>query len=126
MKKIIIALIILAAILAAGILDHKHIDRVFDEFDERLYAIDTALKAGNEDEAEALTNDLVDWWDKKRLYVEIFAYSPDTRSISVTLGEIKGSLIADDVENAQSKVTSTLELVKNVHNMLDFNLSDIL
>lgn len=43
MKKVIVALVILAVIITAGVLEHRHIDKTFNTLDEKLYAIENEL-----------------------------------------------------------------------------------
>ena len=47
-------------------------------------------------------------------------------AFSVALGEQKGSLECGDYNNALSKCVSLFEMSKNLHNVLDFNIEDII
>lgn len=125
MKKIVVALVIFAVILTLGILENMYIDKVFDQLDKRLFEIENALH--NEDEiALALTKDLSLWWENKRKSVELFTFSPDIRAFSVALAEQEGSLECGDFVNAMSKCQSLISLSHNMHQILDFNIEDII
>jgi hypothetical protein len=125
MSRVITAFVLLAIMVTAGILEHINVDNTFDEMKFRAEEIDELIKEGDIEAALQKCAETAKWWDSKRDLIEAFSYSPDTRLLSVTIGEIEGSLIADDLKNAQSKVTSLLYLIDNVHNVLDFNFQDI-
>ena len=125
MKKVIVALLMLALLITAGILEHNYIEKTFSELDEKLLKIEDAIHAEDE-EALTLTNELTDWWAKKRKVMELFTFSPDLRGFSVALAEQQGSLECKDYDNALSKCQSLLAMSKNLHDVLDFNIADII
>ncbi len=125
MKKVVIALVVLAVILTAGILESFYIDDVFDELDSRLNALEQAIHDENDISLD-LTRDLETWWESKRKYMELFTFSPDMRAFSVAVAEIEGSLEADDYQNAMSKCQSLITMSRNMHLILDFNVEDII
>lgn len=125
MKKVVIALVVLAVILTAGILESFYIDDVFDELDARLNALEQAIHDENDISLD-LTRDLETWWESKRKYMELFTFSPDMRAFSVAVAEIEGSLEADDYQNAMSKCQSLITMSRNMHLILDFNVEDII
>lgn len=103
MKKIILIVVLLIIILGAGITEHICINKTFEEFNERLDAIDAFIDGENAAAALEKTVELQKWWDKKRQYIESVSYTPDIRSVNVIIGEIEGSLATDDLKNAESK-----------------------
>ncbi|MBQ3755442.1 MAG: DUF4363 family protein [Clostridia bacterium] len=125
MKKVVVAIIILAAIIVAGILEAVYIDNIFGELNGDLDAITEQVKNNDEKSLESI-NALIEWWEKKRSYIELFAYSPDLRSFSIALAEAKGSIECGDFENALSKCESLKTMAANIHKVLDFNGLDII
>jgi hypothetical protein len=125
MKKVIVALLMLTLIVTAGILEHNYIEKTFTELDKKLNAIIYEINFES-DNALTLTNELVEWWEKKRKVMELFTFSPDLRAFSVALAEQKGSLECGDFNNALSKCVSLLSISKNLHDVLDFNVQDII
>lgn len=125
MKKVIIALLMLTIIITAGVLEHNYIEKTYSELDEKLNEIIGEIKLES-DKALTLTNDLVEWWEQKRRVMELFTFSPDLRAFSVALAEQKGSLECGDYNNALSKCISLLSISKNLHDVLDFNVQDII
>ena len=125
MKKVIVAIVILAVILTAGILENVYIDRLFDKLDNRLASLEELIIAQDDSALESVES-LQKWWEGQRKYAELFVYSPDIRAFSVALGETQGSLECDDYDNALSKVRSLQIMSRNIHNILDFNASDII
>ncbi len=125
MRKIIVALVILSFIVTIGVLEHVFIDNTFDQLDKRLYQIEEAIHVES-DNALTLTKDLTTWWNEKRKYMELFTFSPDIRAFSVALAEQEGSLECGDFNNAMSKCQSLLSMSRNLHQILDFNIEDII
>ena len=125
MKRLTIAAAMLALILSAGIYDHHRTHEIFSRFESLVEAVDFAVDSGDAKTALARTDEMLAWWEKQKVYIDTFTYSPDTRTVSVTIGEIKGSLQADDFQNAKSKTQSLLILIKNVQSTVDFDFKDI-
>ncbi len=125
MKKVIIAIVILAIILTAGILENVYVDKVFSNLDGRLAQLESSIIAQNE-AALSQASELQSWWENERKYAELFVYSPDIRAFSVAVGETVGSLECNDYDNALSKIRSLQIMSRNIHNILDFNLADII
>lgn len=125
MKKVVVAIVILAAIITAGILENFYVTNVFESVDDRLNGA-IELVANESDSALDSVRDIGEWWDKKREYLELFTYSPDLRAFSVALAEAEGSLECGDFQNARSKLRSLLVMSNNLKRILDFNLTDII
>ena len=65
MKRLVAALVILAAIIGAGIAEAVYVDGIFGELEERIAALESAIKNPSDaavDEVGALTA----WWENKR------------------------------------------------------------
>lgn len=125
MKRFVIALVILAAIITAGVLETVYIERTFDELDARINALESAIKSPSDDALDEVKT-LTDWWEKKRAAMELFTWSPDIRAFSVALAETEGSLECGDDKNALSKCQSLLTMSHNLRELLDFSPSDII
>lgn len=125
MKRFVLALVILAVIVAAGVTETVFIDKVFGELNDRLSALEVAIKSPEDDALDEVA-ELTDWWEKKRKGMEMFTYSPDMRAFSVALAETEGSLECGDDMNALSKCQSLITMANNIHCVLDFNVADII
>lgn len=125
MKKVILAIVILAVIVTAGILENVYIDKVFGGLDARLADLEKLIIEQDEGALSEM-EDLMSWWEDRRKYAELFVYSPDIRALSVALGETQGSLECGDYDNALSKVRSLQIMSRNIHDILDFNFADII
>lgn len=125
MKKVVLAIVILAVILTAGILENVYVDKVFHNLDSRLGELEKLIVAKDEGALDE-TDELITWWEERRKYAELFVYSPDIRALSVALGETQGSLECGDFDNALSKIRSLQVMSHNIHDILDFNIADII
>ncbi len=125
MKKVVLAIVILIIIVTGGILEDFYIHKTFSALDEKLTSLENSIINQSEDCLDK-TNEIFEWWEKKRMYMELFAYSPDVRSFSVALAETQGSLECADYQNALSKCRSLIVMADNIKRLLDFNAEDII
>lgn len=125
MKKVVLAIVILIIIVTGGILEDFYIHKTFSALDEKLTSLENSIINQSEDCLDK-TNEISEWWKKKRMYMELFAYSPDVRSFSVALAETQGSLECEDYQNALSKCRSLIVMADNIKRLLDFNAEDII
>ncbi len=125
MKKVVLAIVILIIIVTGGILEDFYIHKTFSALDEKLTSLENSIINKSEDCLDK-TNEIFEWWEKKRMYMELFAYSPDVRSFSVALAETQGSLECEDYQNALSKCRSLIVMADNIKRLLDFNAEDII
>ena len=125
MKKVVLAIVILIIIVTGGILEDFYIHKTFSALDEKLTSLENSIINQSEDCLDK-TNEIFEWWEKKRMYMELFAYSPDVRSFSVALAETQGSLECEDYQNALSKCRSLIVMADNNKRLLDFNAEDII
>ncbi len=125
MKRVVFAVIVLVLIITGGVLENYYINRTFDKLDEDLKDLEQSITMQSNDALIKL-QDLSQWWEKRRMYIELFAYSPDVRAFSVALGETEGSLRCGDYQNALSKCHSLIVMGKNIRQLLDFNAEDII
>ena len=125
MKKVVLAIVILIIIVTGGILEDFYIHKTFSALDEKLTSLENSIINQSED-CLSKTNEIFEWWEKKRMYMELFAYSPDVRSFSVALAETQGSLECEDYQNALSKCRSLIVMADNIKRLLDFNAEDII
>lgn len=125
MKKVIIALVILAVIIVGGVLENHYVDKLFDTLNAKLDNLQTLIEDENETAFDYVC-ELQNWWEHERNLAELFLYQPDIRAFSVALGETKGSIECGDFQNALSKVASLKVMSDNIHDILDFNIKDII
>ena len=125
MKKVVLAIVILIIIVTGGVLEDFYIHKTFSALDEKLTSLENSIINQSED-CLSKTNEIFEWWEKKRMYMELFAYSPDVRSFSVALAETQGSLECEDYQNALSKCRSLIVMADNIKRLLDFNAEDII
>lgn len=125
MKKVVLAIVILIIIVTGGILEDFYIHKTFSALDGKLTSLENSIINQSEDCLDK-TNEIFEWWEKKRMYMELFAYSPDVRSFSVALAETQGSLECEDYQNALSKCRSLIVMADNIKRLLDFNAEDII
>ena len=121
MKKVVLAIVILVIIVTGGVLEDFYIHKTFSSLNEKLVSLENSIKS-HIDKA----NEIFDWWEKKRMYMELFAFSPDVRSFSVALAETQGSIECEDYQNALSKCRSLIVMADNIKRLLDFNAEDII
>ena len=125
MKRVVVAVIVLIFIITGGILENVYVTKTFGELEDKLKSLEQAVLAEDETSLDQL-REISEWWEKRRMYIELFAYSPDVRAFSVAMGEAEGSLECGDYQNATSKCRSLIIMADNIRRLLDFNAEDII
>ena len=125
MKRLVAALVILAAIIGAGIAEAVYVDGTFGELEERIAALESAIKNPSDDALDEVVA-LTAWRENNRKKLELFTCSPVMRAFSVALAETEGSLECGDDKNALSKCQSLRTMAENLRDLLDFNAADII
>lgn len=125
MKKVVLAILILAVIITGGILEDRYIHKTFDSLDVSLKEIEKLIEAEDDKSLDKVV-ELTMWWEQRRMYMELFAFSPDVRAFSVALAETEGSIRCDDYQNALSKCLSLIVMANNIKKLLNFNAEDII
>lgn len=125
MKKVVLAILILTVIITGGILEDRYIHKTFDSLDVSLKEIEKLIEAEDDKSLDKVV-ELTMWWEQRRMYMELFAFSPDVRAFSVALAETEGSIRCDDYQNALSKCLSLIVMANNIKKLLDFNAEDII
>ncbi|MEG1663145.1 MAG: DUF4363 family protein [Clostridia bacterium] len=125
MKKVVVAISVLLIILVAGILESVYIHKTFTALDGMLKDAEASVSVSADDSLQKI-EDITVWWNGKKKYMELFTYSPDLRAFSAALGEAEGSLKCGDFKNAMSKCASLIVMADNIHQLLDFNIEDII
>ena len=125
MSKTIIAIVILALLITGGILDNMNVDKVFDQFDEKLNSLKTLVEAENKEESIKQLKETTAWWDDKKTKMEFYSYSQDLRLISSCLGETLGSLECEDFQNALSTVEALSTISANTRDILGVRIENI-
>lgn len=125
MKKVVLAILILTVIITGGILEDRYIHKTFDSLDISLKEIEKLIEAEDDKSLDKVV-ELTMWWEQRRMYMELFAFSPDVRAFSVALAETEGSIRCDDYQNALSKCLSLIVMANNIKKLLDFNAEDII
>ena len=121
MKKVVLAIVILVIIVTGGVLEDFYIHKTFSSLNEKLVSLENSIKSQSDDCIDK-ANEIFDWWEKKRMYMELFAFSP----FSVALAETQGSIECEDYQNALSKCRSLIVMADNIKRLLDFNAEDII
>lgn len=126
MKKVTVIIVVAVLLIAAEITQNYYMDKLYNNITSQISAVETPVAAEEKADALQQLDNLSKHWEEKRFTVEIFTTSVDTRAISVTIAEIRGSLEADDFKNARSRLAALQTQFDNLHQSLDFSFSDVL
>jgi len=124
MKKVIVALVVLAVILAAGIWEQFIIDDVFKEFVEQLTVIENNIE--NIDYALEKTGETVDWWEDRRGVFESLTNHDEIKEIRIRLGELEGYLLSEDSDMARVQAHTLIAFCENVPHLLALHYEHVL
>ena len=126
MKKVILVVAIAAIIIGLGVTEQVCVNKLFDNALERTAAITAAIEAEDYATAEKLTDDMSEWWAKKRDVLEFVCPNNDIKVIMVAIGDLKGALQAEMWEDCLQKAVLLTYTTENSKNLLTFKWKNVL
>ncbi|MDE6550152.1 MAG: DUF4363 family protein [Clostridia bacterium] len=126
MKKIILVLVILAIIVGLGITEQVCVSKTFDNALNQSKKITQAIEAEDYVSAAELTQEMSDWWSKKRDVLEFVCPNNDIKVVMVAIGDLKGALDAEMWEDSLQKAVLLTYTIENSKNLLTFKWKNVL
>lgn len=126
MKKIILVFILLGIIVGLGITEQVCVSKTFDNALNQSRSITQAIQAEDYESAAQMTQDMSDWWSKKRDILEFVCPNNDIKVVMVAIGDLKGALDAEMWEDSLQKAVLLTYTVENSKNLLTFKWKNVL
>lgn len=116
MKKVIIALSILAVIIGAGAFEQVYVSKTLDNFIERTEALKVALTVSNNALEEA--EELEKWWIEKKQYLEALSPHNFFMDITYSVYEVIGNIENDEIPQALTRIEILKGQISNLNHIL--------
>ena len=126
MKKIILVIILLGIIVGLGVTEQVCVSKTFDNALNQSRSITQAIRAEDYESAAQMTQDMSDWWSKKRDLLEFVCPNNDIKVVMVAIGDLKGALDAEMWEDSLQKAVLLTYTVENSKNLLTFKWKNVL
>ncbi|MCI8325213.1 MAG: DUF4363 family protein [Clostridia bacterium] len=126
MKKIILVFILLGIIVGLGVTEQVCVSKTFDNALNQSRSITQAIQAEDYEAAAQMTQDMSDWWSKKRDILEFVCPNNDIKVVMVAIGDLKGALDAEMWEDSLQKAVLLTYTVENSKNLLTFKWKNVL
>ena len=126
MKKIILVFILLGIIVGLGVTEQVCVSKTFDNALNQSRSITQAIQAEDYEAAAQMTQDMSDWWSKKRDLLEFVCPNNDIKVVMVAIGDLKGALDAEMWEDSLQKAVLLTYTVENSKNLLTFTWKNVL
>ncbi len=126
MKKIILVIILLGIIVGLGVTEQVCVSKTFDNALNQSRSITQAIQAEDYESAAQMTQDMSDWWSKKRDLLEFVCPNNDIKVVMVAIGDLKGALDAEMWEDSLQKAVLLTYTVENSKNLLTFKWKNVL
>ena len=126
MKKIILVFIQLGIIVGLGVTEQVCVSKTFDNALNQSRSITQAIQAEDYEAAAQMTQDMSDWWSKKRDILEFVCPNNDIKVVMVAIGDLKGALDAEMWEDSLQKAVLLTYTVENSKNLLTFKWKNVL
>ena len=124
MKKIILVFILLGIIVGLGVTEQVCVSKTFDNALNQSRT--QAIQAEDYEAAAQMTQDMSDWWSKKRDLLEFVCPNNDIKVVMVAIGDLKGALDAEMWEDSLQKAVLLTYTVENSKNLLTFKWKNVL
>ena len=118
MKKLILAVIILAIILSAGLAEQIYLNKIFDELDSKVENIISIAKSG--ESAYAQTEELSKWWGQKHKLPEALVNHNEINEITLLVAELQGYSKADMAPDFLACAVRLKETAIHIRHLLDY------
>ncbi len=126
MKKIILVFILLGIIVGLGVTEQVCVSKTFDNALNQSRSITQAIQAEDYEAAAQMTQDMSDWWSKKRDLLEFVCPNNDIKVVMIAIGDLKGALDAEMWEDSLQKAVLLTYTVENSKNLLTFKWKNVL
>ena len=126
MKKIILVFILLGIIVGLGVTEQVCVSKTFDNALNHSRSITQAIQAEDYEAAAQMTQEMSDWWSKKRDLLEFVCPNNDIKVVMVAIGDLKGALDAEMWEDSLQKAVLLTYTVENSKNLLTFKWKNVL
>ena len=126
MQKIILVFILLGIIVGLGVTEQVCVSKTFDNALNQSRSITQAIQAEDYEAAAQMTQDMSDWWSKKRDLLEFVCPNNDIKVVMVAIGDLKGALDAEMWEDSLQKAVLLTYTVENSKNLLTFKWKNVL
>ncbi len=126
MKKIILVFILLGIIVGLGVTEQVCVSKTFDNALNQSRSITQAIQAEDYEAAAQMTQDMSDWWSKKRDLLEFVCPNNDIKVVMVAIGDLKGALDAEMWEDSLQRAVLLTYTVENSKNLLTFKWKNVL
>ncbi len=104
MRKTLVALILLAAILGVGIYENIYLDKTLKTLEKNLNELEQALNNEDKETSINILNDMANYWQQQNTFLEVVSYSQNLRNVSLDISETLGTVMADDIPSAIARV----------------------
>ena len=121
MKRTVFAIVIVIVMLATGVAEQVYLHHLFDRLHDLTETI--LLEVAADDMAEALsrTDDLQDWWEERKHFLEAIVSHNETKEVTLRIAELKGYIAIDDRKSAYATASILLETSTNLPHLLGFS-----
>lgn len=104
MRKTLVALILLAAILGVGIYENIYLDKTLKTLEKNLNELEQALNNEDKETSINILNDMANYWQQQNTFLEVVSYSQNLRNVNLDISETLGTVMADDIPSAIARV----------------------
>ena len=112
--------------MGLGVTEQVCVSKTFDNALNQSRSITQAIQAEDYEAAAQMTQDMSDWWSKKRDLLEFVCPNNDIKVVMVAIGDLKGALDAEMWEDSLQKAVLLTYTVENSKNLLTFKWKNVL
>ena len=124
MKRLILAIAVVLAIIGVGIFEQIYIDRLYDTAETQAREVKRAIETSVESALPAAI-ELRDSWLRKRSFLEAITPHNETKEMILRIAELIGYIEAKDDKSATATVAIIIEMCENTPHILSFHFEHI-
>lgn len=122
--KRFLALFIILIIILIGLLEQMYVVKTLDKLIEGIESVNSVID--DPELSKQKFDEVMQWWNVERDYLEAFVSHNDTREINYRLSELQGAIDAKNTQDAIALCTTVIEVTEHTKHILEFSWDQVL
>lgn len=126
MKKELVALLLFAAILGVGIYENMYFNKTMDTLEDACNRLEIMIEQENLPPSIETTKKMAVYWEEQNTFLEIVAYNPNVKNVSLDILEILGALVAEDTKSAMARLYVLRQRLTELRETMGFSAISVI
>ena len=126
MKKGIVAVLLFATIISVGIYENIYFNQTMDSLELSCNQLEILIEDEILTDGISLCENMATYWENQNTFLEIVAYNPNVKNVSLDILEILGALKADDAKSAMARLYVLRQRITELRETMGFSAISVI